>query len=522
MSYFLPYQARWIRDNSPLKLYEKTRRGGITYATSYRSSDKCLREKKGSSFTQWVSSRDELTAKEFITDYVAMWAREANKIAREMAQGFEGVIGLDGDNFEVVDEKHGITARVVRFKNGSRIVSLSSNPMAFAGKGGDVLIDEWDLHEDQAAIYDMAYPCITWGGQLELVSAYSATGTEDTEFAKLCNDVKEGNRPNISFHRTTIMDAIEDGFVEKVNEAKAKRNIKPQTREEFLAALKDGCRTHDAFNTQYMCVPNKASGTSLISKPDLAASKSAFDILRLHLEGDGGQLDVTDPCCKPYIDVNFWRDVFGDGGRLAFGWDIAVTGDLASIFVNKIIEEKRKKLLTNITFKRCKLESQRQIAESMFDAALSMVGCGDKSGVGYSDCVKLELKYAERFVGIVFGGTTKLVVMTTMQGAFERHLQMLPLNCPEIAADIAAIKTGKTPNNHLTFIHGTNDYLPDSHCDIAVSCALANYAGETIDNAGPCVMEPANYGNDSVSRRDQDWNSPDFDYERKTSQEWSF
>jgi phage FluMu gp28-like protein len=508
MSYFLPFQARWIADDSPLKLYEKTRRGGITYATSYRCVQKCLREKKDSSFTQWVSSRDELTAKEFVTDYVAMWAKEANKIAREMAKGFEGVVGLDGENFEVVDEKHGITARVVRFKNGARIVSLSSNPLAFAGKGGDVLIDEWDLHEDQAAVYDMAYPCITWGGQLELVSAYSATGTEDTEFARMCDDVREGKRRNVSFHRTTIIDAIEDGFVEKVNEVKAKRGIPPQTREEFLEALRDGCRTRDAFNSQYMCIPNKASGTSLVSKVDLAASKSAFDILRIHLDGDGSELDVVDPCCKPYIDVEYWRSVFGGCGRLELGWDIAVTGDLASIFVNNPVET-RKKLLINITFKRCKLESQRQIIESMFDAASRMVGCGDKSGIGYSDCVKLKVKYPERFEGIVFSGTNKLVVMTCMQGAFERHAQMLPLDFPEISADIAAMKTGKTPQNRLTFIHGTNDYLPESHCDIAVSCGLANYAGEQIDFEGNAdaldISDNSRYGHNDDYGHDDDY-----------------
>ena len=139
---FLPYQARWIKDESPIKLYEKTRRGGITYATSYRSCIKCIRSgEKDSTFVQWVSSRDEITAKEFVTDYVAHWAREANKAARRVAAAWEGVTGLDGNNIEVVDEKHGITARVVKFKNGARIFSLSSNPLAFAGKGGDVLID---------------------------------------------------------------------------------------------------------------------------------------------------------------------------------------------------------------------------------------------------------------------------------------------------------------------------------------------------------------------------------------------
>ncbi len=500
MSYFLPFQGRWITDNAQLKLYEKTRRGGITYATSYRAVQKCLREKKDSSFVQWVSSRDELTAKEFIIDYVAMWAKEANNIAREMAQGFEGVIGLDAENFEVVDQKHGITARVVKFKNGARIISLSSNPLAFAGKGGDVLIDEWDLHEDQAVIYDMAYPCITWGGQLELVSAYSASGTEDTEFARLCKDVREGNRPNISFHRTTIVDAIEEGFVEKVNEVKAKKGLPPQTREEFLNGLRDGCRTIGAFKSQYMCEPNNASGTSLVSKADLAASKGAFDILRLHLVGDGSKLDITDPSCQPYINKEFWKDIFADEKRLELGWDIAVTGDLASIFINKV-NDQQKPLLVNITLKKCKLESQRQIIETMYEATNRIVGAGDKSGIGYSDCVKLETTYPDRFAGVVFGGTTKLIVMTSMQGAFERHCQQLPMSCPEIGADIIALKTGKTPKGKLTFIHGNNPYLTDSHCDIAISCGLAHYAGEVLEIMGPAdaieVTNTSRYGQDS-------------------------
>ena len=116
---FLPYQKRWILDDSPIKLYEKTRRGGITYATSYRAVIKCL--KRGDGFTQWVASRDEVTAKEFITDYVAKWAKLANTSVR----------GLDGTYAEIVDEKHGVSARTVKFRNGARIVSLSSNPLAF-------------------------------------------------------------------------------------------------------------------------------------------------------------------------------------------------------------------------------------------------------------------------------------------------------------------------------------------------------------------------------------------------------
>ena len=74
--YFLPYQRDWIVDDSPMKLYAKSRRIGITYATSFRVNDKCLRRRN---FTQWVTSRDELTAHEFITHAVGDLARRTHR-----------------------------------------------------------------------------------------------------------------------------------------------------------------------------------------------------------------------------------------------------------------------------------------------------------------------------------------------------------------------------------------------------------------------------------------------------------
>ena len=148
-SYFLPYQEEWINDETPLKIAEKSRRVGFTYASSYRMFQKCLRRGRG--FTQWVSSRDQMTAQELIRDYVRMWCQLGNVVAK----------GLDGSDVQVVDQEKGITAFVCTFKNGARIVSLSSTPEAFAGKGGDVFLDEADLHRDSGSLIDMAYPCIS-------------------------------------------------------------------------------------------------------------------------------------------------------------------------------------------------------------------------------------------------------------------------------------------------------------------------------------------------------------------------
>jgi phage FluMu gp28-like protein len=36
-TYFLPYQLRWLDDNTPLKIMEKSRQIGMTYVDAYES-----------------------------------------------------------------------------------------------------------------------------------------------------------------------------------------------------------------------------------------------------------------------------------------------------------------------------------------------------------------------------------------------------------------------------------------------------------------------------------------------------
>jgi len=247
VSYFLPYQERWIDDDAQLKIAEKSRRVGFTYASSYRMFKKCMQ--RGEGFIQWVSSRDQFTAQELIRDYVSRWCKLANVAAK----------GLLGDNVQVFDTAKDIRAFVCQFPNGARIVSLASTPEVFAGKGGDVFLDEVDLHKDSGRLVDMALPCITWGGQLEMVSAYRMDGSAKTPFAQMVAEAKGGNKQGASLHRVTIDDAVAEGIVEKINEATGKS----MTREEFLAKMRGLCRTLAAWMSQYQCVAQDAGGRLL-------------------------------------------------------------------------------------------------------------------------------------------------------------------------------------------------------------------------------------------------------------------
>src|SRR5438552_17418674 len=64
--YFLNYQYRWITDASPLKIAEKSRQIGITFADAYHSVRTA--SNKRARYDVFVSSRDKFQAKLYIED----------------------------------------------------------------------------------------------------------------------------------------------------------------------------------------------------------------------------------------------------------------------------------------------------------------------------------------------------------------------------------------------------------------------------------------------------------------------
>ena len=65
-AYWLPTQERWIKSNARLKLMEKTRRFGGSYANNYEVAEKTGRKKN--TFDAWVGSRDLLAARLSLND----------------------------------------------------------------------------------------------------------------------------------------------------------------------------------------------------------------------------------------------------------------------------------------------------------------------------------------------------------------------------------------------------------------------------------------------------------------------
>src|ERR1700686_338164 len=136
---FLGYQGRWNADRSRMKIAEKGRQEGFSWADAYDT----VMETAGVGwpFDCWISSRDEIQA-QLYTEDCAMWAKVMNIAAQDVGESI----------IETADGKK-VSAKRLRLANGRDIWSLSSNVDAQAGKRGTRKMDEFALNPENRRLF---------------------------------------------------------------------------------------------------------------------------------------------------------------------------------------------------------------------------------------------------------------------------------------------------------------------------------------------------------------------------------
>ena len=233
----LPYQQRWVSDNSQKKLCVKSRQVGLSWCTAYGLVRRKL--SKGARLDAWVSSRDEVQAQLFLQD-AKRFADILNVAATDMGQN-------------VVDDQ-GHTSFVLRFSNGLKIHSMSSNPDSQAGKAGDRVLDEFALSLDPRQLYSVAWPGVQWGGQLQIFSTHRGSFNF---FNELLREITERNNPKgFSLHRVTLQDALSEGFLFKLQSKLPPDDPRMQMDEsDYFSFIRQGCADEESFLQEFMCQP---------------------------------------------------------------------------------------------------------------------------------------------------------------------------------------------------------------------------------------------------------------------------
>ncbi|WP_246745743.1 hypothetical protein [Pseudomonas sp. PNP] len=241
----LPYQQKWIGIRAPLKVGEKSRRIGLTWAEAADNVLVAASAKSAGGQTVYYLGYNQDMTVEYI-QACAMWARAFNYAAEEIEEGI----------WPDEDPDKNIKTYTIVFPSGHRIVALTSRPSNLRGRQGVVVIDEAAFHSDLAELLKAALALLIWGGEVHVISTHD--GTENA-FNELIEEIRAGKRKGHLF-RCTFSEAVADGLYDRVC---MRRGI-PHTKEEEEAWVQDVYSFYgDAATEELDCVPSQGGGAYL-------------------------------------------------------------------------------------------------------------------------------------------------------------------------------------------------------------------------------------------------------------------
>ena len=428
--FFLPYQKRWIADKSRLKIMEKSRQVGLSWASAYG----LVRDHVGptSRLDTWVSSRDEIQARLFLED--------CQKFAKLLELAAQDV------GKSVLDPSSRTNAYTLELKGGTRIHSLTSNPDAQAGKRGTRFLDEFALHPDPRRLYAVAYPGITWGGRLEIVSTHRGA---KNYFNKLIEEIKhKGNPKNFSYHKVTLEDALEQGFLEKLK-TKLPEEDPRQSMDtgDYYNFIKQSCPDEETFQEEYLCQPSDDQ-SAFLSHDLIAGCERQLDV--------SGIPAMDDPSV----------------GNLYLGVDVGRTRDLTVFW---LLEEVGDVLHTRslITLEDKPFSEQEEVFYRLLEHPKIRRACVDQTGLGRQFAERAIERFGSYKVeGVNFTSSTKEFLAYPVRAAFEEGSIRIPED-RQLRSDLRAIKKDVTHAGNIRF---TADRGPEGHADRFWALALALHA----------------------------------------------
>lgn len=206
-SVLLPYQQAWVADEAQLKIGEKSRRIGLTWAEA--SDDVLIAAAEGGSNVFYISATQDM-AREYV-EACAMWARNFDRAASEISEGI-----FDDGRTEAGEQRNIKTYEITFPDSGKRIVALSSRPTNLRGKQGVIVIDEAAFAQDLPGLLKAAMAMLLWGDKVRIISTHDGVENAFNELVQEVRAGKRGPKAEASVHRITFRQAVADGLYRRV------------------------------------------------------------------------------------------------------------------------------------------------------------------------------------------------------------------------------------------------------------------------------------------------------------------
>jgi len=458
------YQQRWVADDSPLKVIEKSRRTGLTWA---EAADDVLTaasaKSAGGQNVYYIAYNQDMTI-EYI-QACAMWARVFNRAASEIEEGMWS---------EEAEDRNIKTFTITFPDSGHRVVALSSRPSNLRGRQGIIVIDEAAFHEKLGELLKAALAMLIWGGKVRVISTHDGA---ENPFNELVTEIRAGKRKG-SVHRVTFQEAVVDGLYERVC-LRLGTDWSQGGQDEWIKGVYDFYGA--GANEELDCVPANGGGKwlslALIEKRMSADTqilrwecKPGFELLPDHIRAAEAR-DWCEQHLAPLLAA------IPPELKTYFGEDFARSGDLTDIFPIVLLPNLVRRTPFLVELRNVPFRQQEQILFYLVDR-LPRFQCGamDARGNGqYLAEVAMQRYGASRIHQVMLTEAWYREHMPPVKAALEDGtLVDLPRHS-DVSDDLRAFEVikgvARIPDRRTTGEDGKK-----RHGDSAVALALGHFA----------------------------------------------
>ncbi len=424
----LPYQKRWIADDSPLKIGEKSRRTGLTWAEAADASLTASTSRQDGGMNHFYVGSTKDMAREFI-DAVAMWSKAFNYAASEVKE--EVFLDKDGDKE--------ILTFVVYFASGFKVQALSSNPSNLRGMQGNVTIDEAAFHERLAEVLKAALALTMWGAKVRLISTHNGI---DNLFNQLIQDSRAGKK-RYSVHTITLDDACRDGLYKRICQIRG-MEWSQEAEDEWKANLLRDTATEEDAREEYYCEPKNGGGAYISRSLRERAACLEVPVVRFtgdlafNQAGEGQRMREMQEWLVENVGP-LLREL-PQNLRHALGEDFARNGDLTVFSPMTIEDDTKRKVpflveLANVPFKQ-----QEQVLYYLCDRLPRRDGIKlDARGNGQYLAEQAKYKYGDEVEEVMLSVSYYRENMPRFKSAFEDNEIALPKH-EDVITDLGQIQ----------------------------------------------------------------------------------
>ncbi len=499
------HQAEWLEDASDLKLAEKGRRTGITFAEALDDTLIAAAKRSAGGDNVFYIGDTKDKGREFI-GYVAHFAKiVAKELGKVEEFLFEDRLDDGSSRF--------IAAYRIRFASGFRVEALSSRPENIRGLQGVVVVDEAAFHKDVRAVLDAVNALLIWGGKIRVISTHNGVLNP---FNELVREALAGKVP-FKVHHIPFDKAVKNGLYKRVCFIKGKkwsRGDEADWEAKIRAAY--GPRTA-AMRQELDAVPAESEGAALTRVQIEACMMAGIPVVRWsradafkNLPEHIRKAEARAWCERELLPI---LEKLDPTRPHYFGEDFARSGDVTGIKVFCQERTLRRRVALLVELRNMPFDQQREILFYIVDRLPRFSGGAmDATGNGAYLAEVAAQRYGERVVEVKLSAEWYRVNSVAYVSAFNDGTIVLPMD-EDVLRDhqSLAFVNGiiRVPENHR--FKGADGF--DRHGDTAIAGILGWFAS---------TMSPVEYGYRAaaIEGRRESFDRPDDDGDDRGGGDW--